>query len=142
MGLSLIHIFPTMSRHFARNERDEFLDTMSLGLRTIFFVSLPSALGIMAIRTPIIRLLFERGNYTAQDTEATAYALFFYCLGLLAYASLQHLTRVFYAIQDTRTPVITGMLTVVVNFLLNIWLIKVLGHGGSALAYSLSLIHI
>ncbi|MFY9174932.1 MAG: murein biosynthesis integral membrane protein MurJ [Peptococcia bacterium] len=130
--------FPTMSRHFARNERDEFLDTMSLGLRTIFFVSLPSALGIMAIRTPIIRLLFERGNYTAQDTEATAYALFFYCLGLLAYASLQHLTRVFYAIQDTRTPVITGMLTVVVNFLLNIWLIKVLGHGGSALAYSLA----
>lgn len=130
--------FPTMTGHFARHETEDFKRTMSLGLRTIIFVTVPSAIGIIALRTPIIRLLFQQGNFTAENTEATAYALFFYCLGLFAYASLQHLNRAFYAIQDTKTPVAVGIVTVILNVILNILLIGPLKHGGLALAYSLA----
>lgn len=129
---------PTMSGHFARNDRESLLNTMSLSLRTIIFLALPSAVGLIVLRTPVIRLLFQRGSFTAADTATTAHALLFYCMGLVAYASLHHLNRSFYAIQDTKTPVITSVISIVLNILLNLWLIKPLGHGGAALAYSIA----
>jgi len=130
--------FPTLSGLAARQEREEFKRTMSLSLRTIIFVTLPSAIGLIALKTPVVRLLFQQGNFTAEDTAATAYALLFYSIGLFAYSALQHLNRVFYALQDTRTPVTVGIFTIVVNIALNFLFIGPLGHGGLALAYSLA----
>ncbi|MDX9870840.1 MAG: murein biosynthesis integral membrane protein MurJ [Clostridia bacterium] len=133
-----VAVFPTLTGHAAREEKQQFKQTMSLGVRTILFITIPSAIGLMALRTPVIRLLFQQGLFTPEDTEATAYALLFYCIGLFAYSAIQLLNRVFYALQDTRTPVTVGILTILINIALNFWLIGSLAHGGLALAYSLA----
>ena len=133
-----VAVFPTLTGFAARGEREDFKRTMSLGVRTIIFVTLPAAAGLIALRTPIIRVLFQQGLFTAEDTQATAYALLFYCIGLFAYSAIQLLNRVFYSLQDTKTPVAIGILTIVVNIVLNYLLIKPLAHGGLALAYSLA----
>ncbi|MCR4441332.1 MAG: murein biosynthesis integral membrane protein MurJ [Peptococcaceae bacterium] len=133
-----VAVFPTLTGQAARREKEEFKKTMSLGVRTIIFITLPSAVGLIALRVPIIRLLFQQGRFTPEDTAATAYAMLFYCVGLFAYSSIQLLNRVFYALQDTRTPVAVGIFTIVINIVLNFSLIKPLGHGGLAFAYSLA----
>lgn len=133
-----VAVFPTLTGHAARKEREEFKKTMSLGVRTIIFITLPAAIGLIALKVPIVRLLFQQGKFTPEDTLVTAYALLFYCFGLFAYSALQFLNRVFYALQDTLTPVTVGIVTIVVNIALNFLLIKPLGHGGLALAYSLA----
>lgn len=130
--------FPTLTGYAARNEKHEFKKTMSLAVRTIIFITLPAAFGLIALRVPVVRVLFQQGKFTEQDTEATAYALLFYCIGLIAYSAIQLLNRVFYSLQDTRTPVMVGIFTIVINIVLNFALIKPLGHGGLALAYSLA----
>ena len=92
------------------------------------------------LREPIVRLLFETGEFTSTDTQITAYALLFYSMGLWAQAGLQILTRAFYSLQDTVTPVKIGLFTVVLNFILSYLLIKwtSLGVGGLAFAFSLT----
>lgn len=133
-----VAMFPTLTGQAAREETEEFKKTMSMGVRTIIFITLPAAVGLIALRTPVIRLLFQQGLFTFEDTQATAYALFFYCIGLFAYSAIQLLNRAFYSLQDTRTPVTVGVLAIVVNIVLNFTLIKPLGHGGLALAYSIA----
>lgn len=133
-----VAVFPTLTGHAARGEIEEFKKTMSLGVRTIIFVTLPAAVGLIALKTPVVRLLFQQGKFTVENTRATAYALLFYCIGLFAYSAIQLLNRVFYSLQDTRTPVAVGIATILVNIGLNFLLIKPLGHGGLALAYSVA----
>ena len=133
-----VAVFPTLTGHAARREKEQFKKTMSLGIRTTFFITIPAAVGLIVLKVPIVRLLFQQGQFTSADTSATAYALLFYCLGLFAYSALQLLNRVFYALQDTLTPVAVGVFTILVNIALNFLLIKPLGHGGLALAYSLA----
>lgn len=139
MGISTA-VFPTLARLVARGERNEFIRTLSFGLRIVFFITIPSALGMAFLRVPIVRLLFESGEFTSADTAATAFALLFYVPGLFAQAALQVTTRGFYSLQDTRTPVKIGFVTVLVNLLLSLGFLNFtnLGAGGLALAYSLS----
>ncbi len=133
-----IAVFPTLTSLAARQEMTDFKNTVSRGLRAVFFITLPSALGLMALREPLIGLLFQQGNFTASHTITTATALFYYCIGLFAYSALQVLNRAFYAVKDTVTPVVVGVLTVALNIYLSIHLSGTLGYRGLALAYSLS----
>src|SRR5690554_2548211 len=139
MGISTA-VFPTLARLVAKGERTEFIRTLSFGLRVVFFITIPSALGMAFLRVPIVRLLFESGEFTSQDTIATAFALLFYVPGLFAQAALQVTTRGFYSLQDTKTPVKIGFVTVVINLLLSLAFLRwtQLDAGGLALAYSLS----
>lgn len=139
MGISTA-IFPTLARLIARGEKDEFSRTLSFGLRIVFFITIPSAIGMAFLRVPIVRLLFESGEFTAIDTMATAYALLFYVPGLFAQAALQVTTRGFYSLQDTITPVKIGFWTVILNFVLSLAFLRwtTLGAGGLAFAFSLS----
>lgn len=131
-------VFPTLTGQAARKEDQEFKRTMSLGVRTVIFITLPSAVGLMALKVPIVRAMFQQGEFTAGNTQATAYALMFYSIGLIGYSAQQVLNRVFYALQDTKTPVTVGIVTIFINIILNFLLIKVLAHGGLALAYSIA----
>lgn len=139
MGISTA-VFPTLTRLMARGEKAEFSRTLSFGLRVVFFITIPSALGMAFLRVPIVRLLFESGEFSAVDTAATAHALLFYVPGLFAQAALQVTTRGFYSLQDTRTPVKIGFFTVILNFLLSLAFLRwtELDAGGLALAFSLS----
>lgn len=133
-----VAVFPTLTGHAARKEEKEFKATMSLGVRTVIFITLPAAVGLIALRVPIIRAMFQQGQFTPENTEATAFALLFYSLGLIGYSAQQVLNRAFYALQDTKSPVTIGVITIIINIVLNFALIKPLGHGGLALAYSIA----
>ncbi len=133
-----VAIFPTLTENIAKGETGKFKKNMSLGVRSVIFVTLPAAAGLIALRVPLIRLLFEQGMFTHENTLATAHALYFYSIGLFAYSAIQVLNRSFYALQNTITPVLTGILTIAINIFLNFALIKTLGHGGLALAYSIA----
>ncbi|NLJ80346.1 MAG: murein biosynthesis integral membrane protein MurJ [Firmicutes bacterium] len=139
MGISTA-IFPTLARLRAQGELDEFRRTLSFGLGVVFFITIPSAVGMAFLRVPIVRLLFESGEFTVLDSRATAFALLFYAPGLLAQATIQVTTRGYYSIQDTLTPLKIGLVTVAANFLLSLAFLRwtSLGHGGLALAFSLS----
>lgn len=133
-----VAVFPTLSEQSARKEIAEFKRTVSIGVRTVIFLTLPAAFGLIVLRVPIVQALFEQGKFDRYDTLATAEALLFYSLGLFAYSAIQVLNRVFYSIQDTRTPVAIGVITIIFNIILSFVLVNYLGHGGLALAYSIA----
>lgn len=141
MGMSMV-IFPVMSRLAAVGDMQQFRTTLFTGLRSILFVTVPSAAGLIALREPIVRLLFEVGEFGPDDTKTTAYALLFFSAGVFAVSSVQVLTRAYYSLQDTITPVKIGALTVLTNALLSIVLLRWtnLEHGGLALAFSVAAI--
>lgn len=133
-------IFPTMTRQAALHQMDDFRRSVAIGLRIIYFVTVPASVGLIVLAVPIVRLLYQTGRFTAADTQATAVALIFYSLGLFTQSAVQHLTRVYYSLQDTATPVRVGLLTVAANIAMSAWFVKGahLGHGGVALAFALT----
>ncbi len=139
MGISQV-IFPTMTRQAAVGDWPALRHTFSRGLRSIFFITIPSAVGLLALGEPIIRLLFQAGAFGPEDTAATAYALLFYAPGLVALSGIQLLTRIYYSLQDTRTPVKVGIQGVIINTILSLGFLTLtnLEAGGLALAYSIT----
>ncbi|CCJ34251.1 murein biosynthesis integral membrane protein MurJ [Caloramator australicus] len=140
MGIATT-IFPSLNMHIARGEYDKFKETFSLGMRMVMFITIPSAIGMIALNVPIIRLLFKTGKFGEQDVLVTAYALAFYSFAVVGQSAVQISTRGFYSLQDTKTPVKVGALTVLVNILLNLMFVmffKQLAIGGIALSYSIS----
>lgn len=131
--------FPTLSQLTAVGKWQEFKENLVLGIRVILFITIPSAFGFITMRTEIIRLLYERGEFTAYQSELTAYALLFYSLGLFAHGVIQILPRGFYALKDTITPVKVSISTVLLSIILNFLFLKYtpLQHGGLALSFSL-----
>jgi len=131
-------IFPTMTGFAARGEMENFKKSVAWGIKSVWFIILPAQVGLMVLSVPIVRLLFEMGEFTPEMTKATALALLFYCIGLFAHSALQVILRGFYSLHDTVTPVTTSLLTIVLNYILNIIFIRYLGHGGLALGFSLT----
>ena len=139
MGIGMV-LLPTLSRMLANGERGAFLDTFSQGLRAVYFVTIPSAVGLAVLREPVIRLLFETGAFTSEDTEQAAVALLFLTVGIWAQAAIQILTQVYYSLQDTKTLVKVSLVAVAVNAVLSFLLLRVTPweHGALALALSLT----
>jgi len=135
MGTALL---PTISQHAAREEIEEAKKTLSFALRSVFFLILPSTVGLIALRTPIVQLLFERGQFDATSTERTSFVLLCYAIGLFAYSGQKLVVTGFYSLQDTRTPVKVGVLTLALNIVLNLILMGPLREGGLALATSIA----
>ncbi len=131
-------IFPTLTGQAATNRMDEYKKTFSLGVRSIIFITIPAAVGLMALGEPIVRLLFEQGKFHHGDTVATASVLFYYAIGLFAQSAVFVIVRGFYALHDTKTPLKLGLFTITANFILNHLFIGYLGARGLALAYSMT----
>jgi putative peptidoglycan lipid II flippase len=131
-------ILPTMSAAASVNDMDKLKETLSLGLRSVLFVMFPATAGLIALRVPIIRLLFEHGSFDASATANTAYALIFYSLGLFAFAGARVLAFGFYSMKNTRTPVIVAACAMVANIFISVLLMFPLRQGGLALASSIS----
>jgi len=121
---------PTVSALAARGDRDGMRRTIAAGLRLMLALNVPATVGLIALATPIVALIFERGSFTAADTPATAAALVFYAPGLLGYSAVKLASPTFYALQDSRTPVAVSILSVGVNVVLNLTLVRVLGYRG------------
>jgi putative peptidoglycan lipid II flippase len=137
-GISMA-FFPLLSSLVTEKKMEHYKDTLSLSLRTIFFIMVPAGIGLIVLRYPIVKLLFERQKFTPQDTELTAYALLFYSLTIFAHAAILMLPRAFYALQDTRTPVVVSFIAVSSSIVFNWLFLKFtpLGVGGFALSFSI-----
>ena len=126
--------FPTFAALEAQRRHGELRNLIGQTLRGILFLTIPASIGLMVWREPLVRLLLERGAFTAHSTDLTAQALAFYALGLVGHSVVEILARVFYALHDTRTPVAVGIGSMVVNVLLSLLLRSSMAHAGLALA--------
>ncbi|MDA8227369.1 MAG: murein biosynthesis integral membrane protein MurJ [Desulfitobacterium hafniense] len=133
-----VAVFPTLTEQAALKQWDRFRETSSRAVRMVIFITLPVSAGMIALRFPLIRVLFEHGAFSSQDTILTAIPLFYFALGISAQSVIQILPRMFYALQDTWTPVILGLVAMAFNILCMYLLIKPLQHGGLAFATSLA----
>ncbi len=137
-----VAVFPTLSALAATGKLQEMRDTSSASLRTLLFLTIPSSVFLIVMSKPIIRLLLQQGRYTEADTQLAAAALTFYCIGIFAWSAQSILSRSFYALQDTITPVVIGTGVTLVFLPLN-WLFMTglgLGIRGLALATTVAAI--
>src|SRR5438552_4630229 len=128
---------PTMARQAAQGDHRGLAATLNFSLRLGFYVAVPATVGLVMLRTPITRVLFERGQFTAPDTVATAQALLWYAVGLAGFSGARIVAQAFYAIGDASTAVKLGILSVAVNVASALLLMAPLAHGGLALASSI-----
>lgn len=133
-------IFPALSSLAAEKNIGEMRKVVSLGLRMVLLVLIPSTLGLIIIRKTLISLLFEHGAFLAQDSLMTDQALFYYALGLLAMGEVMVLNRAFYSLQEILVPLKVSLFVLFLNVSLNFLLISLLKHSGLALATSISMI--
>lgn len=127
---------PLISRSAARKDVPEFRGTLARGLRLALLLTIPAALGLACLAEPIISVIYERGRFDTADTLATATALRFYAIGLVAYSALKVITPAFYALDRKTTPMFVGFFAIGANLFLN-WLFTFrmgLGHRGLALS--------
>ncbi|MBI2833687.1 MAG: murein biosynthesis integral membrane protein MurJ [Acidobacteria bacterium] len=129
---------PSISRHAAREEMGGMRETISRGLRLMLMLNVPATIGLIALASPIIGLIFERGRFTAADTMATAAALVFYAPGLIGYSAVKIAVPTFYALGDSRTPVLVSIASMLTNAILNVALVQVMGYRGLALGTALA----
>ncbi|GAB4243866.1 MAG: murein biosynthesis integral membrane protein MurJ [Acidobacteriota bacterium] len=115
-----------VSLHAATARWERLRETLADSVRLVAFLAIPSAVGLMVLAEPIVEVLFERGDFTALDTQRTAWALAAYAVGLLAYSTNKIYVPTFYALDDTRTPVRISLVAVLVNLAANLMLIAVL----------------
>ena len=129
---------PSMSAYATEKNYALLKDTILFSLRSVFFVLIPSTLGLIILAKPIVHILFERGEFSAYSTQITSYALIFYAIGLSAYGGIKILVNAYYSMQDTITPVKIASFSLVLNIILNLVLMYPLKIGGLALATSIS----
>jgi putative peptidoglycan lipid II flippase len=135
---------PTFSRQHALGETDNLRASLAATLRGVILLSLPAAAGLILLRSPIVTMLYQRGEFSAEDTQLVAWALLWYAAGLVFHSVLEVLVRAFYAMHDTKTPVLVGATAMGLNVGLSYTfaaLFTRLGwmpHGGLALANSLA----
>ncbi len=131
-------VYPVTSLQAAQGKIAELRSLFSQSLGTLWLFIVPSAAGLVVLSQETIAFLFERGTFTPQATLITAQALSFYSLGLFPTASLDIVRRVFYSLQDTKTPVKVSILGLLLNILFNALFVHRMAHRGLALATSLS----
>ena len=102
-------LMPELSEEYSRRDADGYRDTFSFGLRTMAFVVIPSAVGLISLSRPIVGLLYEHGHFGPQDTEAVSRLLVVYGAGLLGYSVYFYLVRAFYSRQNTKTPAVLNV---------------------------------
>lgn len=127
---------PAMSRQAAAGERAALAQTVEFALRLSCYVAIPATVGLVALATPIIRILFQRGEFGPAETAASAIALQCYAFGLAGFSAARISAQAFYALGDTRSPVLAGIAAVALNFVVAVAMMGPLAHAGLALASS------
>jgi putative peptidoglycan lipid II flippase len=135
-----IAILPTLSEQFAGNNTDDFKKILYKGLRVVYILSLPTSFLMMILNNDIIRVMFKWGSFTESQVFYGGMCLLGYSVALVFASMIALMTRAFYSIQDSRTPLISGLIGIVSNYLFN-WIFR--NHtgmdiAGTALAYSVS----
>ena len=135
-------ILPMMAHQAAANNYDGLKKTLTFAVRIVAYITVPASVGLMILREPIIRVLFQHGQFVAESTRLTARPLLYYAIGLPALACVKLIVPAFYSARDTKTPVIVASISFVLNIVLNIiflqFLFRRFQNGGPALATALA----
>ncbi|MCK4486344.1 MAG: murein biosynthesis integral membrane protein MurJ [Desulfobacterales bacterium] len=131
-------VLPSLSRQAVVNDMEGLRSSFAYALKLVFFITIPAMTGLIVLKEPIVRLLFQRGAFDVATTHFTAEALFYYAIGLWAFSGVRIVVSTFYALQDTKTPVKIAVISLLVNIVLSILLMGPMRHGGLALATSLA----
>ncbi|PGW34036.1 murein biosynthesis integral membrane protein MurJ [Bacillus cereus] len=139
IGLAIATVvFPTLSELAARNKKEEFANTLQNAVKMTSLVVVPITILIIALKEPIISVLFERGKFTHEATLETAKVLLFYSPAMIFITFREIFNRSFYSLADTKTPMFISILGVIINIVLKVIFVKYLSLSGIALATSLS----
>lgn len=131
-------IFPLLAKESNNNNIEGMKKIMAYGINLILLITIPASVGLIVLAKPIVEIAFERGQFDATATIMTSKALIFYSIGLVAMALRLLITRVYYSLQDTKTPMINGAMSVGLNVVLNLILMRFMAHAGLALATSIA----
>lgn len=132
-------IYPKMARQTSKNEIKEMKETLSDSLAILILIILPITLIVVVQSRPIVYILFQRGEFTEQSTIQTSILLVFYSFGLLAFGIRDFVCKAFYALKDTRTPMINSAFAMGINILLVFIFKRLIGINGLALANATSM---
>jgi putative peptidoglycan lipid II flippase len=138
-------VFPTLSEASALDRRAQLQQVFHLSLRMILFLTIPASIGLMVLGEPVIRLFFQHGTFNDDSTRGTVFAMVFFSIGLAGHATVEIVDRVFYALHDTRSPVLVAVGAIALNIVLSLVLMQTWLHydpehayGGLALANSIA----
>jgi putative peptidoglycan lipid II flippase len=127
---------PSISRKVAESERGEFRGLLARSLGMVFLLTVPSSVGLAVLGEPMIGAVYQGGEFSAADTHQTALALTSYAVGLAGYSATKVLAPAFYALSDSRTPMLVSLASIAVNYVASATLVRLAGHAGLALSTS------
>ena len=131
-------IFPMLSKEANSENYAGLKKMMHTSLNIVLLITIPAAIGMIVLATPAVKFAYQRGEFGETAAMMTSSALVFYSFGLIGNGVKSMLTRVFYSLKDTKTPMINSAYALGLNFIFNLILIQFMGHNGLALATSLS----
>lgn len=131
-------MYPMISKMVVEDNIDGLKRIVSESIIVISLLVVPATIGSMIFSEPVVKILFGRGKFTLESISMTSSALFYYSIGMLGFGLRDILSRAFYSLQDTKTPMINAAIAMVMNIILNIVLSKYMGIDGLALATSIS----
>lgn len=138
-GALAVPIFPLLSEFVKKNQMQQMKDLVGRGFLYQYHLLLPASLGLILLAPEFVTIFYDHTDaFTSHDVELTAWAMIFYSVGMVGWAGRDLLTRASYAIENTKTPVIVGAISLGVYVLLGWLFIPALDHGGLALAFSLA----
>jgi putative peptidoglycan lipid II flippase len=122
-----VAIFPTLSKAWAQNQKEEFLKNFSTVFRQILFLTVPFSILIFIFRTQIVKIILETGQFSALDTKLTATCLGLFAFSIFAQSLIPLISRAFFSLQDTKTPTFIAIISVILNIILAfsfVWLLS------------------
>ena len=131
-------VYPKMSKLLVKDNMDAFKSSLRKTMNIIIILLVPIAVGASVLAVPIVKVLLQRGQFTYDDTIMTANILKLYTIGIIAFAVRDVMSRGFYSLHDSKTPMVNGMIAIAFNIVLNLLFIKFLGYRGLALATTIS----
>ena len=137
MSISVV-VYPYLSKVITEKRADEFKKVIGQAIVAVSILLIPATIGSVLFSKELIRVLFTRGAFDLNALNLTSAALLFYSMGMVGMGLREILSKVFYAMQDTKTPVINAAIGMIINIILNLILSRYLGIGGLALATSIS----
>jgi putative peptidoglycan lipid II flippase len=129
---------PALSRFASEKNDKEFKETLNFSLRISNYILIPSLVGLTVLALPIVQVLFQHGRFSLENSHMTVAALIPYVLGLPAYSAIKILATGFYALKNTRTPVMIALADMVLHVIMNIVFMRWFGVGGLALSTAIS----
>ena len=133
---------PSISRSAASNDIDEFRRTMARSLGMVLLLTVPSSVGLAVLGQSIVGAIYQTGKFQLYDTQQTALALSCYAVGLAGYSAVKVLAPAFYALKDSRTPMMVSLLSIAINYFAVVALLRFTHFGHAGLALSTSVVAI